>query len=183
MSTYRKPFLGFLLTEFLLEPRLRSDFCLPPDRGKLTFFSTPVARAIRELVESRNQVLPDYAASEIQHFIRRKCRSDLALSLNRGILDILEGLQGPDKKYESGCRSALCYAAVGLQKEAMDALHFAKGDAPARCRHHHIYGLLHALNGRPLQAVHELRLAEEKESDGETRLRIRRARLLLERER
>ena len=90
----------------------------------------------------------------------------------RTFADLLATFKGEQYKYESTCRSALCHAVGGNMSHAFGALRIAASVNDNFARHHHIYGLIHAAEGRFDQARQELQQAKLNEPNEDTRQRI-----------
>ncbi len=92
--------------------------------------------------------------------------------LGRELDERLARAEAPEDRYALACRSALVHALLGHRDAAYQALRVAAGVDDSWARHHHFYGLVHALGGDEMLARFELQLAFDREPFASTRERI-----------
>uniref|UniRef100_A0A0C1NMF9 Uncharacterized protein n=1 Tax=Tolypothrix bouteillei VB521301 TaxID=1479485 RepID=A0A0C1NMF9_9CYAN len=171
-------FQSLLLEEFFLESNLRQEFGVPEKLAELASrFSKPTAKILHLLIVSKaNLPIPPDAIAEVIDWLTSQRHTTLIF---RSIADVLATTRSAQDKYNSCCRSAICYAVVGSYDFAFGALRISASVNDSWARHHHIYGLIHAIENRKARAQCELEMAYACEPYSETKVRIARALELL----
>lgn len=171
-------FQGLLLEEFLLEHNLRQEFNIPEKFSELaSLFSERSATVLSILMASKVGVpIPPDVIKEIIDWVTAQRHTTL---IARSIADIMATVRSPQDKYNSCCRSAICYALTGSYNFAFGALKIAASVNDLWARHHHIYGLIHGIQNRNEEAKSELEMAYNYEPYSETKARIGQALKLL----
>ena len=99
------------------------------------------------------------------------------MAFSRTAAAIATELQSPGVTYDRCIRTALCYAVMGRLGHVFSALRAAADLNDGYARHHHLYGLILALQGNADRARWEFGLALENEpfENGKTRIKHDRA--------
>jgi hypothetical protein len=158
-------FKAMLVREFYMEPGLAGEF---KAGWWLSFVARRSVRPASKILAANLYIPPVLVEKPIRAVVGEK---HMALPM-RAFPDWLLRQKSDDDNYRSCCRSALCYAINGSHEWAFGALRIAASQHDDWSRHHHIYGLIHGVEGNNERAVVELRLAERAEpyEDGRRRL-------------
>ena len=95
------------------------------------------------------------------------------MAFSRTAAAVASELAEPSCTYNRCIRTALCYAVLGRFGQVFSALRAASARNDAYARHHHLYGLVLALQGNAERANWELGIALANEPFEEGRARIR----------
>ncbi len=165
MTQVQNAFKAMALREFYCEPRLADEFRAA--RWLAVLGGTVVRPASKVIGGMLNipPVLVEYAA--------RKIMTERIIAFPvRMLSDLLAQWKSDTDNYQSCCRSALCYTITNSYGFAFTVLRHAAWKNDDWARHHHIYGLIHGIQGNYQQAQFELKKAESAEPYRDARQRI-----------
>ncbi len=160
-----------IFREFLLEAGLYLEAGLDDLPRKLAgLLSCGEQEAIPRLLATPN--LEPLDTDDLRRLLQIR---DMAFS--RTAAAIATELQSPGVTYDRCIRTALCYAVMGRLGHVFSALRAAADLNDGYARHHHLYGLILALQGNADRARWEFGLALENEpfENGKTRIKHDRA--------
>ncbi len=165
-------FESHLMAEFIIEPHLQDEFDLVNLASRAgTKLSPAASKILSAIIVAKTGVpIPPVVLDELGKHISKQ-RSTMLIF--KGIADFLAWMRSSQQNYESCCRSAISHAVIGSHDYAFGALRFAANINDDWARHHHIYGLIHGVNGNYNEARYELERALGAEPYHETQLRIR----------
>lgn len=156
-----------LYREFLLEPGLYLEAGLDDLPRKLArHLQCGEQEAIPMLLTSAN--LQPLSSEELKLLFAIR-----DMSFSRTAAAVATDLMSPGCSYDRCIRIALCYAVLGRLGHVFSALRAAANKDDSFARHHHLYGLVLALQGNAERANWELGIALANEPFEEGRERIK----------
>jgi hypothetical protein len=158
-------FRAMLVREFYMEPRLVDEFRAA---WVMSLVARCIVRPASKVLAGKLGIRPYLIEKPIRAVMGEK---HMALPV-RVFSDWLASLKSADDNYRSCCRSALCYCINGSHEWAFGALQIAASKHDDWSRHHHIYGLIHGVEGNLERSGFELGLAEKAEPHDDVRRRI-----------
>lgn len=161
--------------EFLTEPGLAHEVGLESLPTKLASrLGCSADEAVEKLLEA--PFLEALTLAQLQQLVAIR---DMAL-ISRTAAALSAELKEPEVTYEACCRTALIYAAAGMEPHVFAALRAAAAKHDEWARHHYLYGLLLGMGGDADRAMWELGMALSREPYEDGRIRVRQAMELLE---
>lgn len=156
-----------LYKEFLLEPGLYLEAGLEDlPRRLASHLSCGEQEAIPLLLSSAN--LEPLSIDDLKFML-----SIRDMNFSRTAAAVAMDLVAPAVTYDRCIRIALCYAVLGRYGHVFSALRAAAAKDDKYARHHHVYGLVLALQGNAERANWELGFALAHEPFEECKARIR----------
>jgi hypothetical protein len=166
MRDLRTSFQALLLQELMTEAGLVGELGVEEQVRALC----SAAQSSFETVSGGEGDVPYFLVDRaIDQLINKECADLLE---RRTAADVAASAKSSEAKYDSCCRSALCYAAAGHYRYAFGALRVAASVDDRWARHHQIYGLIHGVEGNVDGARFELSFSLEREPYSEKRRRI-----------
>lgn len=164
-------FEAFLLREFLAEPELEREYDVAATAEAVgEALGVAHAEALERAHDAaRWDALVKAVASRGLGELVRFEHTGL---LFRSRADIVAALRSSHDAYATFCRHALCHALQGEHERAFGALRGAAARHEEWARHHHVYGLIHAVCGDVERARYELEFALQAEPVPAARTRI-----------
>ena len=173
MNHLANAFRAMALREFYREPRLADEF---EAARWLAWLGGMAVRPAAKIVASTFGIPPI-----LVEFTARRIMTEQVMALPvRMISDMLALWKSDTDNYQSCCRSALCYVVTNSNGFAFGVLRHAAWKNDDWGRHHHIYGLIHGIDGDYERAMFELGKALSPEPYQDVRQRIAEAITLAE---
>jgi hypothetical protein len=142
-------FKAMALREFYCEPRLADEFRAA---RWLAWLGRTVIRPAAKVIAAQFGVPPILVEITVNKIMTER----VMIFPLRMASDQLAQWKSDTNNYQSCCRSALCYIVTNSHRFAFSVLQHAAWKNDDWARHHHIYGLIHGINGDYERAQFEL---------------------------